>query len=159
MVSYLKAICSWPWGHIEAFGDLRSPKTSSQQLSELNFFKRKTLYIIKWIYFAQVMLLNSIFLCSMIRGMGICSTKNLYERKTIIIMEFMMILILDFWYFEHVPPKIFLLIWLLSEVLQTELAEVWIVDEAVFGDCVGNVEQLLIRGVQSQHLHSSLKIL
>ena len=68
-------------------------------------------------------------------------------------------IILDFRDFEHVPPEFFLLVWLLSEVLQTELAEVWVVDEAILGDCVGNVEQLLIRGVQSQHLHSSLQIL
>ena len=47
MVSYLKVICARPGGHIEAFGDLRSPKTSSQKPSESNFFKRKTLYVIE----------------------------------------------------------------------------------------------------------------
>ena len=32
--------------YIEAFGGLRSPKTSSQQPSESNFFKRMTLYYV-----------------------------------------------------------------------------------------------------------------
>ena len=42
-VSYLKVICAQPGGHIEAFGDLKNPKTGSQKSSESNFFKRKTL--------------------------------------------------------------------------------------------------------------------
>ena len=44
-VSYLNIICARPGGYIEAFGDLRSPKISSQKPSESNFFKRKTLYL------------------------------------------------------------------------------------------------------------------
>ena len=47
-VSYLKVIHAQPGGHIEAFGDLRSPKISSQQPSESNFFKRMTLYYLDY---------------------------------------------------------------------------------------------------------------
>ena len=46
--------------------------------------------------------------------------------------------------FEHIPPEFLFLLRLLSEVLQAQLAEVRVVDEAVLGDRVWNVQQLLI---------------
>lgn len=58
---------------------------------------------------------------------------------------------------EQVLHELLLLILALSEVLQTELTEVRVVDQTVLPpDFVRNVQQLLVGGIQTQHLHSSL---
>ena len=58
---------------------------------------------------------------------------------------------------EQVLPELLLLVLALSEVLQAELTEVREVDEAVLPpDFVWDVQQRLVGGVQTEHLHCSL---
>ena len=52
---------------------------------------------------------------------------------------------------EHVLIKHVLI--LLAELLQNDLAELREVDVAVPHDVVGQVDDLLLHGVQTQHLH------
>ena len=48
---------------------------------------------------------------------------------------------------------------LISPAFQHNLAEVREVDEPVLGDGVGQVHDLLLHGVQTQHFHCRMKVL
>ena len=58
---------------------------------------------------------------------------------------------------EHVLPEHFLVH--LSPPLEHNLAEVRKVDEPIPGDGVGQVNNLLLHGVEPQHLHGCMKVL
>ena len=62
-----------------------------------------------------------------------------------------------FLHLEHVLPEEFLVI--LPQSLEDNLAELWEVDEAIPGDLVGQVNDLLLHRVQAEHLHGGVKVL
>ena len=83
----------------------------------------------------------------------LCSTENLtwkISRKVLDRREKVN-------HLEQILPELFFLVLTLSEVLQAELTEVRVVDQAVLPpDFVWNVQQRLVGGIQTEHLHSSL---
>ena len=61
------------------------------------------------------------------------------------------------WYLEHALSEELLV--LLSPPPEDDVAEVREVDEAVLGDSVAQVHDVLLHGVQSQHLHGGQQVL
>ena len=76
-----------------------------------------------------------------------CSTQHLQQERCLLQLE-------GHSHLEHVLPEHLLVI--LPVLLQDSLAEVREVDEPILHNVVGQVNHLLLHGVQAQHLHGRM---
>ena len=96
------------------------------------------------------MVIKFVFLCFKLLRERFCATEDLQEEDDRNYHE-------DLTNLEHVLPEEFLII--LPVLLMDNLAEVREVDEPIPDNIVGQVNDLLLQGVQTQHLHGCMQVL